>query len=37
MELIESVENVDEQGVAWITDIYKTEGNGTYENTYRKE
>lgn len=37
MKLIETKEIIDEQGVTWVTDVYKTEGGGTYENTYRKE
>lgn len=36
MELIETKEITDEQGVTWVSDIYKTDGGGTYENTYRK-
>lgn len=37
MELIETIEMTDDSGVTWVTDIYKTKGGGTYENTYRKE
>lgn len=36
MELIDTRETVDDQGVTWVTDVYRTDGDGTYENTYPK-
>lgn len=33
---IDTRETVDDQGVTWVTDVYRTDGDGTYENTYPK-
>lgn len=36
MEFVESIENVDENGNVWVTDVFVTDGGGRYENTYPK-
>lgn len=37
MELIDTFETTDEQGITWVTEVYRTEGGGTYETTRRKD